>query len=72
MNLILFIGNIIVLVLCTIDFLVCMCTMGKKQIIISRVRFGLKKNKRKKKKEILLLLLSKAQLIHTTINTLFI
>lgn len=50
MNLILFIGNIIVLVLCTIDFLVCICTMGKKQIIISRVRFGLKKNKRKKKK----------------------
>ncbi|CQB88424.1 Uncharacterised protein [Chlamydia trachomatis] len=50
MNLILFIGNIIVLVLCTIDFLVCICTMGKKQVIISRVRFGLKKNKRKKKK----------------------
>lgn len=24
--------------------------MGKKQVIISRVRFGLKKNKRKKKK----------------------
>ena len=50
MNLILFIGNIIVLVLCTIDFLVCICTMGKKQVIISRVRFRLKKNKRKKKK----------------------
>jgi len=50
MNLILFIGNIIVLVLCTINFLVCICTMGKKQVIISRVRFGLKKNKRKKKK----------------------
>lgn len=50
MNLILFIGNIIVLVLCTIDFLVCMCTMGKKQIIISRVRFRLKKEQEKEKK----------------------
>lgn len=51
MNLILFIGNIIVLVLCTIDFLVCMCTMGKKQIIISRVRFRLKKEQEKEKKK---------------------
>ena len=46
--------------------------MGKKQIIISRVRFGLKKEEEEEKKEILLLLLSKTQLIHTTINTLFI